>query len=167
MALAIYYLILQHLPRTDRFCITWIRKLRSSVGRYIFDHYEGCNIEKGAYFGDWRGLSVGKDSGLGVNCQIQRPCSIGDYVLMGPDVVIFTMNHKTERVDVRIGAQGMTDKKKVTIGNDVWIGQRAIIMSGVTIGDGSIIASSAVVTKDVPPYSIAGGVPARVIKSRK
>lgn len=85
---------------------------------------------------------------------------------MGPDVVIFTMNHKTERVDVRIGAQGMTDKKKVTIGNDVWIGQRAIIMPGVTIGDGSIIASSAVVTKDVPPYSIAGG-PARVIKSRK
>lgn len=67
LALAIYYLILQHLPRTDRFCITWIRKLRSSVGRYIF----GCNIEKGAYFGNGRGLSVGKDSGLGVNCQIQ------------------------------------------------------------------------------------------------
>ena len=76
---------------------------------------------------------------------------------MGPDVVIFTMNHKTERVDVRIGAQGMTDKKKVTIGNDVWIGQRAIIMPGVTIGEGSIIASNAVVTKDVPPYSIVGG----------
>ena len=167
LALAIYYLILQHLPRTDRFCITWIRKLRSSVGRYIFDHYEGCNIEKGAYFGNGRGLSVGKDSGLGVNCQIQRPCSIGDYVLMGPDVVIFTMNHKTERVDVRIGAQGMTDRKKVTIGNDVWIGQRVMIMPGVTIGDGSIIASNAVVTKSVPPYSVVGGVPARVIKSRK
>ena len=60
LALALYYLMLQHLPRTDRFCITWIRKLRSSVGRYIFDHYEGCNIEKGAYFGNGRGLSVGK-----------------------------------------------------------------------------------------------------------
>lgn len=167
LALAIYYLILQHLPRTDRFCITWIRKLRSSVGRYIFDHYEGCNIEKGAYFGNGRGLSVGKDSGLGVNCQIQRPCSIGDYVLMGPDVVIFTMNHKTERVDVRIGAQGMTDRKKVTIGNDVWIEQRVMIMPGVTIGDGSIIASNAVVTKKRTPLQCSGGVPARVIKSRK
>ena len=78
--------------------------------------------------------------------------------MMGPDVVIFTMNHKTERVDVRIGAQGMTDRKKVTIGNDVWIGQRVMIMPGVTIGDGSIIASNAVVTKKTyPPYSVVGG----------
>lgn len=73
---------------------------------------------------------------------------------MGPDVVIFTMNHKTERVDVRIGAQGMTDRKKVTIGNDVWIGQRVMIMPGVTIGDGSIIASNAVVTKKRTPPTV-------------
>ena len=73
---------------------------------------------------------------------------------MGPDVVIFTMNHKTERVDVRIGAQGMTDRKKVTIGNDVWIGQRVMIMPGVTIGDGSIIASNAVVTKKTYPPTV-------------
>lgn len=76
---------------------------------------------------------------------------------MEPDVVIFTMNHKADRVDVRIGAQGMTDRKKVIIGNDVWIGQRVMIMPGVTIGDGSIIASNAVVTKDVPSYSVVGG----------
>lgn len=157
IAIALYYIVFQHLPRTDRFCIKWIRRMRSGVGHYIFDHYEGCNIEKGAYFGNGRGLSVGKDSGLGVNCQIQRPCSIGDYVLMGPDVVIFTMNHKAERVDIHIGAQGMTDRKKVTIGNDVWIGQRVIIMPGVTIGDGCIIAANAVVTKDCPPFSIVGG----------
>lgn len=66
-----------------------------------------------------------------------------------------------------MGAQGMTEKRKVTIGNDVWIGQRVMIMPGVTIGDGCIIAAGAVVTKDIPPYSIAGGVPARVLKSRK
>lgn len=60
IALVLYYVFLQHLPRTDRFHITCIRKLRSSVGRYIFDHYEGCNIEKGAHFGNGRGLSVGK-----------------------------------------------------------------------------------------------------------
>lgn len=167
LALALYYLILQHLPRTDRFCITCIRKLRSSVGRYVFDYYEGCNIEKGAYFGNGQGLSVGKDSGLGVNCQIQRPCHIGDYVLMGPDVVIFTKNHRADRTDIHIGAQGMTECRKVTIGNDVWIGQRVMIMPGVTIGDGCIIAAGAVVTKDVPPYCMVGGVPARVIKSRK
>lgn len=53
-----------------------------------------------------------------------------------------------------------------SIGNDVWIGRRAIIMPGVSIGDGCIIGAGAVVTKDVPPFSVAGGVPAKVIKSR-
>lgn len=167
IALIIYYTILQYLPRTDRFTIKWIRYLRTCIGYYVFDHFEGSNIEKRAYFGNGRGIWIGKNSGLGVNCQIQHPCHIGDYVLMGPDVVIFTMNHKTDRTDVPIGFQGMTDRRKVTIGNDVWIGQRAIIMPGVTIGDGCIIAANAVVTEDVPPYSVCGGVPARVIKSRK
>jgi hypothetical protein len=54
----------------------------------------------------------------------------------------------------------------VRIGNDVWIGMRAIIMNGLTIGDGAIVAAGAVVTKDVPPYSIVAGVPARVVKKR-
>lgn len=55
----------------------------------------------------------------------------------------------------------------VTIGNDVWIGMRSIIMPGVNIGDGSVIGAGAVVTKDVPAYAIVGGVPAKVIKYRK
>lgn len=57
-------------------------------------------------------------------------------------------------------------KGKVVIGNDVWIGTKAIILSGVTIGDGAVIAAGAVVTKDVPPYAIVGGVPAQLIKYR-
>ena len=59
------------------------------------------------------------------------------------------------------------NKHPVVIGNDVWIGDRVIIMPGVHVGDGSIIAAGAVVTHDVPPYTIVGGVPAKVIKSRK
>ena len=58
------------------------------------------------------------------------------------------------------------NKGDITIGNDVWIGYEAVIMSGVTIGDGAIIAARAVVTKDVPPYTIVGGVPARLIRKR-
>lgn len=59
-----------------------------------------------------------------------------------------------------------SDKKPITIGNDVWIGSRSIVMDGVTIGDGAIVAAGSVVTKDVPPYAIVGGVPAKIIKYR-
>jgi acetyltransferase-like isoleucine patch superfamily enzyme len=59
------------------------------------------------------------------------------------------------------GESGMTE-----IGNDVWIGDRVVVMSGVKIGDGAIVAAGAVVTKDVPPYAVVGGVPARIIKYR-
>ena len=57
-------------------------------------------------------------------------------------------------------------KRDIVIGNDVWIGYEAVILAGVTIGDGAVIGARAVVTKDVPPYAIVGGVPARVIRSR-
>lgn len=64
-----------------------------------------------------------------------------------------------------IVAQGL-EIKSVVIGNDVWIGAHAVILAGVAIGDGSVIAAGAVVTKDVAPYSVVAGVPARVIKKR-
>lgn len=56
--------------------------------------------------------------------------------------------------------------KEIRIGNDVWVGKRVMVMGGITIGDGAVIAAGAVVTKDVPPYAVVGGVPARVIKYR-
>lgn len=65
-----------------------------------------------------------------------------------------------------VSPQAWINKGDVTVGNDVWIGYEAVIMSGVTIGDGAVIGTRAVVTKDVPPYAIVGGVPARVIRSR-
>lgn len=65
-----------------------------------------------------------------------------------------------------MGEQGSV-VKEVSIGNDVWIGMRSIIMPGVTIGNGVVIGAGAVVTKDVPDYAVVGGVPARIIKFRK
>jgi virginiamycin A acetyltransferase len=63
-------------------------------------------------------------------------------------------------------AQAWDNKGDIVVGNDVWIGFEAVIMAGVTIGDGAIIGSRAVVTKDVPPYSIVGGTPAKLIRKR-
>ena len=63
--------------------------------------------------------------------------------------------------------QGASDSRPITIDNDVWIGLRAMIMPGVTIGDHAIVAAGSVVTKDVPEWAIVGGNPAKIIKSRK
>lgn len=63
-------------------------------------------------------------------------------------------------------ARAWDNKGDITVGNDVWIGYEALILAGVTIGDGAIIGSRAVVTKDVPPYTIVGGIPAKLIRKR-
>jgi acetyltransferase-like isoleucine patch superfamily enzyme len=90
---------------------------------------------------------------------------IGDYALLGPGVKIFTSNHGIA-LGQKIRAQPWTEKD-VIIGNDVWIGANAVILAGMTVGDGAIVAAGAVVTRDVPPNAIVGGVPARIIGHRK
>jgi len=111
-------------------------------------------------------IEIGNYSELGTNCIIQSNTIIGDHVIMGPDVKIYTRNHIFTSLDVPIAEQGHTNEK-VVIGNDVWVGANVVITPGVTIGDHAIVASGAVVTKDVPAYAIVGGVPAKVIKYRK
>jgi acetyltransferase-like isoleucine patch superfamily enzyme len=94
---------------------------------------------------------------------------IGNKVMFGPQVGIIAGNHNTSEIgsymfDVQIKRLG--DDQPVVIEDDVWIGFRAIILKGVTVGRGSIVAAGAVVISDVPRYSIVGGVPARVIRMR-
>lgn len=91
---------------------------------------------------------------------------IDDYVIMGPKVVIHSANHRFDRTDIPIQKQGHV-MKPVHIEADVWIGAAAIILPGVRVGKGSVIGAGAVVTQDIPPYSIAVGVPAIVRSNRK
>ena len=111
--------------------------------------------------------SLGDYSGIGVNARINGTCTIGDYVMMGADVTVITHNHSFERTDIPMMDQGFEEERPVVIGNDVWIGDKVTILPGVNIGDGSIIGAGAVVTHDVPPYAIVGGVPAKIIRMRK
>jgi len=108
------------------------------------------------------------------NAQIGRFCSIASQVSIAPGI------HKTDGVSCHTSfyqkstpllkvystEDSFRTFSKVVIGNDVWIGERAIIMDGVNIGQGAIVAAGAVVTKDVVPYAIVGGVPAKLIKFR-
>lgn len=105
------------------------------------------------------------------------PISVGAFCSIGPDVLIFsradhptglvsTYPFRTKLLHPDVGNTDAVTKGPVRIGNDVWIGARAMILSGVTVGDGAIIAAGAVVARDVPAYGIFAGNPARLIKYR-
>lgn len=162
----LYYGLGKHLPPSYsgiKLGQTQIRRLcgklmLASCGRKV-------NIEHNAYFSPK--VSLGDYSGIGINAKIYGACTIGSHVMMGADCTIITRNHAFDRTDMPMMEQGFSAEQPVTIGNDVWIGDRVTILPGVTIGDGCVIGAGAVVTKDIPAWSIAAGVPARVIKSRK
>jgi len=133
-----------------------------TLGKYAIIECTGVLRNVGA------SLKIGNNVGINHYCFIgvRGDIEIGNNVIFGPRVNIFSENHNYSDLSVPIKNQGVT-KGKTVVGNDVWIGANVSIMSGVNIGDGCIIAAGAVVTKDVPPYSIIGGVPAKIIKNRK
>ena len=109
-----------------------------------------------------------------MNCEIGQFCSISDDVIIGgaehpidwvsTSPVFQNVRHSgPRRKFAEFDFEGI---KRTIIGNDVWIGKRAIIKAGIRIGDGAVIGSGSVVTKDVPPFAIVGGVPAKIIKYR-
>ena len=160
----LYQIFAAWLPQSSHFPpAKWFR--RFFARRVITSCGKKANIEKGARFTP--GVALGDRSGIGIRCELTGPIKIGNDVMMGPEVIIYTSGHKFDRTDIPMTEQGSTEAKPVTIGNDVWIGRRVIIMPGVTVGDGAVLGAGAVVTKDIPPYAVAGGVPARVLKSRK
>lgn len=136
----------------------WAKKIITQCG-------ENVNFERGAFFTP--DLIVGDNSGVGINCELYGKVIIGKDVMMGPEVVVYTSGHTTDRKDIPMRLQGVTELKPVTIGNDVWIGRRVMIMPGVTIGNGCVIGAGAVVTHNVPDYCVVAGVPARIVKERR
>jgi len=121
---------------------------------------------------------VGDFSYIGKSSYVHM-CEIGKFTCIGPDVniglgdhpisdfiSIHPMFYSVERKFTLADKQYYKEFVKAVIGNDVWIGSNVVIVGGVTIGDGAVVAAGAVVTKDVPPYAVVGGVPAKIIKYR-
>lgn len=113
------------------------------------------------------GIQVGNNSAIGALSFLggQGGITIGNDVIMGPQVKIFSENHNFEKRDIPIRKQGES-RKGVNIGNNCWIGSGVTILDGVTIGEGAVVAAGAVVTKNVPEFSVSGGIPARVLRLR-
>lgn len=132
--------------------------------------------------------NMGYGSGISKESFIDS-ADIGKYVCLGPDVKVVTGQHPTETIAsihpafysnrAQMGFTYVNEtifneffyadeakKKKIIIGNDVWVGAYVRIIEGVTIADGAVVAAGAVVTKDIPPYAVVGGVPAKIIKYR-
>lgn len=108
-------------------------------------------------------VMIGDHTRIGLHNTIIGPVSIGKHVNLAQGITVTALNHNFKDSDKRIDEQGVSTNP-VTIGNDIWIGANAVILPGVTIGDHSVVAAGAVVTKDVPPHSLVAGVPAKVIK---
>lgn len=101
-----------------------------------------------------------------IACNAKFLMTSGNHTMNSLSTYTFPIFYEEWGLEVSHITDAWDNKGDIVIGNDVWIGYDAIIMSGVKIGDGAIIGSRAVVTKDVPPYSIVGGIPAKVIKKR-
>jgi len=135
-------------------------------------HFEGNNAI--GCFCEFRGnIKVGYATTFGVHNLIAGDVEIGRYCQFGPYASVNTYNHPQKHITTYINKRLLNGtmlqyktSKRTIIGNDVWIGKNAIILDGVYIGDGVIIAAGSVVTKDIPSYCIAAGVPAKVIKKR-
>ena len=165
-----YYGFARFLPSslTPGIASSFSRSIRYLICRGLFLKCGiHVNIERRAHFNSGSRIVIGDHSGLGINCIINGGAVIGSYVMMGPDVIIYRGGHKVDRIDVPMCQQGFIERVPLTIEDDVWIGARVIILPGCRrIAKGAIIGAGAVVTKDVPEYSVFGGNPARVLRYR-
>lgn len=162
--IVLYILLARWLPRSYHFRPA--KRIRGFFGRRILKNMgKNVNLEKGSNWGSR--VSIGDNSSIGINSDVIGPVNIGKNVMMGPECAIYTTNHAHDRTDIPMILQGYTPEKPVVIEDDVWIGRRVIILPGVTISKGCIVAAGAIVTKSTPPYAIAGGNPAKIIKYRK
>ena len=108
-------------------------------------------------------VTIGDHTRIGIHCTVIGPVCIGNHVNLAQGITVTALNHNFEDASRRIDEQGISTKP-VVIGDDVWIGANAVILPGVTIGRHVVVAAGAVVTKDVPDFSLVAGIPAKVMK---
>lgn len=168
LRLALYYGLADKLPYSPTPLLgAFSRTIRRHVTSRLFEsHGDEINIERGAWFGSGKGVRIGARSGIGLDCVIMGPATLGENVMMGPRCLLVSWSHVTEDLDSPMSQQGMTPADPINVEDDVWIGGHVVVLPGVTVGTGAIVAAGSVVTKDVPPYAVVGGNPARVLGFR-
>lgn len=136
------------------------------LSRFMKEVGSSVNIQPGVHFEGLHNISIGDNSGIGRGSTLvaTHPLKIGKNVMIGPELIVYTANHEMKKNMLMINQR--VSGAPVIIGDDIWISARVTILAGVNVGEGAVIAAGAVVTKDVEPYSIVGGIPARRIGTR-
>lgn len=163
-----YYLFFTYLPSTDTPLVgkasKWIRNgfLRMYSKRAFA---RKTNIGRKVYLGKLDCVKIGEDSSLGDNFQLRSSVmTVGNHVMTAEDILVLGGGHKFDRLDIPMNKQGSLPKGSLVVEDDVWIGRRAIILAkNITISRGAIVGAGAVVTKDIPPYAIVAGNPAKIV----
>lgn len=166
IALIFYYVFVSRLPNSrflpavNKFRVWYVSKILR-----VMKYHSSSIFEEGVYLSDGRNILIGEFCHINERVFIQG-ATIGNYVMIAPGVSILNNSHEYSRVDIPMIKQNMIIDSNPVIGDDVWIGRNVVVLHGVKIGKGAIIGAGAVVTKNVEPYSIVGGVPAKVLRSR-
>lgn len=152
-----------------RYLLAWLR-LRLQYRRHF--RRNQIHVARGTFLAP--GVSIGRRTRINAASHLTA-CEIGSYCAIGGRLVVRSVNHHTEFLNMQewaqqhvIGARSVTGAADgpVRIGHGVWIGDSVIVLPGVTIGNGAVVGAGSVVTRSIPPYAVAVGNPARVIRSR-
>lgn len=165
-----------------KYCSKFLIVLSKGLYKYMIMPFKKAQLKKcgkKVYIGKnsniyYKNVSLGNSVSIGQNSEFmctRAEIIIGDHVMFGPHVFLITGGHRIDLKNRYMDTIGNDEKlpendKDIVIKGDNWIGANAVILKGVTVGEGAVIAAGAVVTKDVEPYSIVGGVPAKLIRMR-
>lgn len=164
---SLYYIVAKNLPSSSSPGGKLFQAIRVYLARRLLKASgEGLRVARNANFGSGLRVSVGHNCGLAEGLYILGDVEVGDDLMLGPDVVMISYNHNYSDAKIPMRTQGVSASRPIVIGNDVWIGMRAMIMPGVHVGSHSIIGAGSIVTRNVPEWAIVGGNPAKIIKYR-
>ena len=162
-----YYGVARYLPDSS-FPGGWqATRLRGFLcGKFIARAGRAFYVRSDVFLADGRYLQVGDSVSIGPGCRIYGAV-LGDSVIVGPGCVFFKENRAADDLDKPVGAHGTTAINVPVVEDWAWIGERAIVLQGRRIGKGAIVGAGAVVSRDVEPFTVVGGNPARVIGDRR
>ena len=151
--------ILRFILGRVRYFFLQLQNPNIEIGKNFFCAY-GCRASKG------RQIRIGDNFYMGYLCHLGAPAEIGDDVMFASCVSLVGGDHKFDNINIPMRLSGRDCIKPIKINDDVWVGHGAIILHGVEIGRGAIVGAGVVVTKNVPPYAIVCGNPAKIIRYR-